>query len=104
MTDERMLKIQGISNDVVTAMHSLVLTFNIIFIKFRSLSSIPENAVTEAPRGLRVDLLPHQKTGLTWLLWREQQMPPRYQWFFLFKSIFPVEFLLTTWDWEKLFL
>nr|CAD2144813.1 unnamed protein product [Meloidogyne enterolobii] len=63
MTDERMLKIQGISNDVVTAMHS-------------SLSSIPENAVTEAPRGLRIDLLPHQKTGLTWLLWREQQMPP----------------------------
>ncbi|CAK5037080.1 unnamed protein product [Meloidogyne enterolobii] len=84
MTDERMLKIQGISNDVVTAMHSLVLTFNIIFIKFRSLSSIPENAVTEAPRGLRIDLLPHQKTGLTWLLW--------------------LEFLLTTWDWEKLFL
>lgn len=63
MTDERMLKIQGVSNDVVNAMHS-------------SLSTIPENTVTEAPRGLRIDLLPHQKTGLTWLLWREQQMPP----------------------------
>ncbi|KAL3113512.1 hypothetical protein niasHT_015856 [Heterodera trifolii] len=63
MTDERFMKISSVSNDVINAMHS-------------SLSTLPENVATDSPNGLRVDLLPHQKTGLTWLLWREQQIPP----------------------------
>ena len=32
----------------------------------------------EAPKGLRskVELFPHQKQALSWLLWRETQDPP----------------------------
>ncbi|XP_011647072.2 transcription termination factor 2, partial [Pogonomyrmex barbatus] len=34
-----------------------------------------ENEKAEDPRGLKVQLMPHQQHGLAWLLWREQQKP-----------------------------
>lgn len=39
-----------------------------------SLETMPkEEDVTENPNGLIIDLMHHQKQGLSWLLWREQQ-------------------------------
>lgn len=40
------------------------------------MSTVPEDVLTDAPAGLRIDLMGHQKVGLTWLLWRETQIPP----------------------------
>lgn len=34
-----------------------------------------ENEKVEDPRGLKVQLMPHQQHALAWLLWREQQRP-----------------------------
>lgn len=34
-----------------------------------------ENEKAEDPRGLKVQLMPHQQHALAWLLWREQQRP-----------------------------
>lgn len=41
-----------------------------------SLKSCPkETDFAEDPKGLKVDLMPHQKHALAWLLWRETQKP-----------------------------
>ncbi|XP_018577325.1 transcription termination factor 2 [Anoplophora glabripennis] len=41
-----------------------------------SLESCPkENDLAEDPKGLKVDLMPHQKRALAWLMWREKQKP-----------------------------
>jgi len=34
-----------------------------------------ENEKAKDPRGLKVQLMPHQQHALAWLLWREQQRP-----------------------------
>lgn len=34
-----------------------------------------ENEKAEDPRGLKVNLMPHQQHALAWLLWREHQRP-----------------------------
>ncbi|XP_052125675.1 transcription termination factor 2 isoform X2 [Frankliniella occidentalis] len=42
----------------------------------QALKSCPtEETVAEDPRNLKVELLPHQKHGLAWMLWREQERP-----------------------------
>ncbi|XP_056646688.1 transcription termination factor 2 [Diorhabda sublineata] len=41
-----------------------------------SLASCPkENDLAEPPKGLKVDLMPHQLRALSWLMWREKQKP-----------------------------
>lgn len=41
-----------------------------------SLESCPkENTLAEDPNGLKVELMPHQKRALAWLMWREKQKP-----------------------------
>ncbi|XP_012234246.2 transcription termination factor 2-like isoform X1 [Linepithema humile] len=42
----------------------------------KSLVACPsENEEAEDPRGLKVQLMPHQRHALAWLLWREQKKP-----------------------------
>lgn len=41
-----------------------------------SLKSCPgENVFEKDPGGLKVELMPHQKRALAWLMWREKQTP-----------------------------
>lgn len=34
-----------------------------------------ENEMAENPKELKVELMPHQRSALTWMLWRENQRP-----------------------------
>ena len=40
------------------------------------IESFKRNILFLSYQGLRVDLLPHQRQALTWLIWREAQYPP----------------------------
>jgi transcription termination factor 2 len=35
----------------------------------------PENELHANPKFLKIDLMEHQKYGLSWMLWRERQHP-----------------------------
>uniref|UniRef100_A0A915D2D9 Uncharacterized protein n=1 Tax=Ditylenchus dipsaci TaxID=166011 RepID=A0A915D2D9_9BILA len=60
MTDQRMNKVHQITGDVIAAIHSAA-------------TQAPINVPTECD-GLLIDLMPHQKFALTWMLWREKQL------------------------------
>ncbi|XP_015283720.1 PREDICTED: transcription termination factor 2 [Gekko japonicus] len=63
MTEDRLRAVYSATTDAINQLH-------------KSLKSCPmEEAVTVDPPGLKVSLLLHQKQALTWLLWRENQLP-----------------------------
>ncbi|TRY56039.1 hypothetical protein DNTS_013864, partial [Danionella cerebrum] len=63
MTENRLLAVRNATTEAIDHLHD-------------SLESCPTDA-TEAqdPKGLKVELLPHQRRALAWLLWRETQKP-----------------------------
>ncbi|KAL8190829.1 UNVERIFIED_CONTAM: hypothetical protein K2H54_062335 [Gekko kuhli] len=63
MTEDRLRAVYNATADAINQLH-------------KSLESCPtEEAVAVDPPGLKVSLLLHQKQALTWLLWRENQLP-----------------------------
>ncbi|XP_037095932.1 transcription termination factor 2 isoform X1 [Syngnathus acus] len=63
MTDNRLLAVKNATSEAIDHLH-------------RSLESCPApDAEAPDPKGLKVPLLAHQRSGLAWLLWREEQNP-----------------------------
>uniref|UniRef100_A0AC34R7Z9 Transcription termination factor 2 n=1 Tax=Panagrolaimus sp. JU765 TaxID=591449 RepID=A0AC34R7Z9_9BILA len=62
MTAERNQRVQAVTDEALFRIHSAI-------------TDAPENQPTETPQGLNVDLMHHQKCGLTWMMFRESVVP-----------------------------
>uniref|UniRef100_A0A8B9LQX7 Transcription termination factor 2 n=1 Tax=Astyanax mexicanus TaxID=7994 RepID=A0A8B9LQX7_ASTMX len=63
MTENRLLAVRNATTEAIDHLHN-------------SLESCPSpDAEAEDPKGIKVQLLPHQRRALAWLLWRETQNP-----------------------------
>ncbi|XP_063069061.1 transcription termination factor 2 [Engraulis encrasicolus] len=63
MTESRMVAIRNATTETIDHLH-------------KSLETCPgPDTQAKDPKGIKVDLLPHQKRALAWLLWREDQKP-----------------------------
>ncbi|KAG1961364.1 helicase-like transcription factor CHR28 [Pimephales promelas] len=63
MTENRLLAVRNATTEVIDHLHN-------------SLESCPtEDTEVKDPKGIKVELLPHQRRALAWLLWRETQKP-----------------------------
>ncbi|XP_062389747.1 transcription termination factor 2 isoform X2 [Sardina pilchardus] len=63
MTDSRMMAIRNATTETIDHLH-------------KSLETCPgPDTEVKDPKGIKVQLLPHQRRALAWLLWREDQKP-----------------------------
>ncbi|ROL52325.1 Transcription termination factor 2 [Anabarilius grahami] len=63
MTENRLLAVRSATTEALDHLHD-------------SLESCPtEDTEAQDPKGIKVELLPHQRRALAWLLWRETQKP-----------------------------
>ncbi|XP_067301085.1 transcription termination factor 2 [Pseudorasbora parva] len=63
MTENRLLAVRNATTETIDHLHD-------------SLESCPtEDTEVPDPKGIKVELLPHQRRALAWLLWRETQKP-----------------------------
>uniref|UniRef100_A0A673GAR6 Transcription termination factor 2 n=1 Tax=Sinocyclocheilus rhinocerous TaxID=307959 RepID=A0A673GAR6_9TELE len=63
MTENRLLAVRSATTEAIDHLHD-------------SLESCPtEDTESPDPKGIKVELLPHQRIALAWLLWRETQKP-----------------------------
>lgn len=52
------------------------MTIDVLHRLHKSLDTCPDpNTLSNDPHGLKVELMPHQKYAISWLLWREKQKP-----------------------------